>query len=112
MNWKRVGIAAVAGALAGGAVWMVAKGELERDFGAGAENLEARLRASGATLTRETSTLCSAVARKAIDRRLAELGFTPQLLRDTSQTLDAINRLARYAESTGVRLSTLISRLT
>ncbi len=108
---KNLIIAAIAGAAAGGLVWMFAKGELERDFGAGAADLEERLRTSGRALTAETSTLCRAVARKAIDERLRSLGFTPALLRDTSRTLATLNELVAEAERRGLNPLTLVRRL-
>ena len=112
IDWKRVGVAAAAGGVAAGLVWWYAKGELQRDFGAGAEDLESRLRTSGTALQRETATLCRTVAQKAIDQRLASLGFTPQLLRDTAQTLDTLNALVEAARRIGVDPSALLRRLT
>jgi len=111
MDWKKLIVAGAAGAVAAGAVWWFAKGELERDFGAGAEDLTARLRASGTALQRETSTLCRAVAQKAIDERLRSLGFTPQLLRDTSRTLASLNELVAAAERAGLDPATLLRRI-
>jgi hypothetical protein len=110
-DWKSIAVAALAGGAAAGLVWWYAKGELERDFGMGAVDLESRLRSSGTALQQETSTLCRAVARKAIDERLDDLGFTPALLRDTAQTLDTLNQLVAAAERLRTDPATLLRRL-
>jgi len=101
----------VAGGGAALIVWMIAKRELEQQFGSGAEALQRSLQRRGGVLAEQTRSLCSRVAEQAIRNELASLGFTPALIRDSARTATHLNQLASEAARLGVSIETALSRL-
>lgn len=80
--WLRLALGAGAGAAAGTLVWLLAKKELERDFGQGAERLQTRLERSGTALRAETRELCADAAEAQVRAELASIGITRGLVSD------------------------------
>lgn len=107
----RLLVAAIAGGGVSLSVWLLAKRELEQEFGAGAAQLRASLTRQGGLLEEETRALCSRVAEQAIRNELASLGFTPALLRDTARTVAILNNLATRASRAGMSIDAFLSRL-
>jgi len=89
--WLRLVLGAGAGAAAGTVVWLVAKKELERDFGQGAARLQTRLERSGSALRRETQTLCADAAEAQVRAELASLGVTRGLVSDARRLMRRID---------------------
>ncbi len=111
MHWSlRLGLGALAGALAGWIVWSYAKkqldaefqkgaGQLSEELGEGRRALEQRLAAGRRQLQREVQhrvdTAVPPVVRRTIDQTLSRYGIT----RTTGQR---INRVLALAERVGV----------
>lgn len=89
--WLRLVLGAGAGAAAGTLVWLVAKKELERDFGQGAARLQTRLERSGTALQRETRVICGDAAEAQVRAELASIGVTRGLVSDARRLMRRID---------------------